>query len=156
MRMMKYYFQVVYVPGKELPVADALSRFPLKVCVVDCKVDDLVKAVEEHMEGVRDALPASTDGLARVREATLNDPEIQELLRVMKSGWPNHISQVRSVVRPYWNSKDMLTEIDGLVLRGHQIVIPRTMRPEMIKLAHQGHLGIVKTKRRARDSMWWP
>ena len=156
MRMMKYYFQVVYVPGKELPVADALSRFPLKVCVVDCKVDDLVKAVEEHMEGVRDALPASTDGLARVREATLNDPEMQELLRVMKSGWPNHISQVPSVVRPYWNSKDMLTEIDGVVLRGHQIVIPRTMRPEMIKLARQGHLGIVKTKRRARDSMWWP
>ena len=148
MRMMKYYFQVVYVPGKELPVADALSRFPLKVCVVD-----LVKAVEEHMEGVRDALPASTDGLARVREATLNDPEMQELLRVMKSGWPNHISQVPSVVRPYWNSKDMLTEIDGVVSRGHQIVIPRTMRPEMIKLAHQGHLGIVKTKRRARDSM---
>jgi hypothetical protein len=156
MRMMKYYFQVVHVPGKELPVADALSRVPLKVCVVDCKVDDLAKAVEEHTEGVRNALPASKDGLARVREATLNDPEMQELLHVMKAGWPCQITQVASVVRPFWNSKDMLTEVDGVVLRGHQIVIPRLMQPEMIKLAHQGHLGIAKTKRRAKDAIWWP
>ena len=54
------------------------------------------------------------------------------------------------------NCKDILTEMDGLVLRGHQIVIPKSLRPEMIKFLHEGHLGIAKSKKRARDSIWWP
>ena len=30
------------------------------------------------------------------------------------------------------------------------------MRPEMRKLRHSGHLGIEKTKTRARSSLYWP
>ena len=43
-----------------------------------------------------------------------------------------------------------------MILRGHQIVIPVALRSEMINRAHEGHLGIAKTKARARDVMWWP
>ena len=68
------------MPGKKLPVAYASFRHPLKVYVVGSMVDNLVKVVEGHVERMRDALPASNDGLVRVREATLNDPEMQELV----------------------------------------------------------------------------
>ena len=55
-----------------------------------------------------------------------------------------------------WRHKDLLTVVEGLVLRGHQIVIPKSMRKEMLKLSHDGHLGIVKTKKQAQQSVWWP
>ena len=156
MRTMKFYFQVVYVPGRELQVADALSRRPQSPANVDSMVDELIKAVEEHVEGIRDALPASKDGLLRIKEATRQDLDMQELIRVVNAGWPNRVTQVVAAIRPFWSHKDLLTVVGGLLLRGHQIVIPKSMRKEMLKLAHDGHLGIVKTKKRARQSVWWP
>ena len=36
------------------------------------------------------------------------------------------------------------------------MVIPHTLRGEMLERAHEGHLGIVKTKTRVREVIWWP
>lgn len=43
-----------------------------------------------------------------------------------------------------------------IVFREAKVVIPQTLRKEMVKRAHEGHMGIEKSKRRARDVMWWP
>lgn len=59
------------------------------VYAIDSKVDDLAKAVEERVEGSRDAVPASKDGLLNGREATLRNPEMHELMRVVRSGSPD-------------------------------------------------------------------
>ena len=40
--------------------------------------------------------------------------------------------------------------------RDNRIVVPASMRKEMKNILHSGHLGIVKTKLRARDSLYWP
>ena len=156
MRMMKFHFEVVYVPGKQLVVADMLSRQPLGIQPGDAVMKELVLAVEEHVHEIKTVLPASESALSRFREATSSDPEMMELLRVIHSGWPDHVSQLPIIVRPYWCAKEMLTEVDGIILRGQQIVVPKCMRPEMVQLAHEGHLGITKTKRRAREAVWWP
>jgi transposase InsO family protein len=44
----------------------------------------------------------------------------------------------------------------SLVLRGTRVFIPRTLRRRVLALAHEGHLGIVKTKQRLRSKVWWP
>lgn len=36
------------------------------------------------------------------------------------------------------------------------MVIPQRLRDEMLKRAHEGHLGIVKTKVPVREVIWWP
>ena len=43
-----------------------------------------------------------------------------------------------------------------LVLRGCRIVVPKKLRHRTLRLAHEGHLGIVKTKQRLREKIWWP
>ena len=134
-------------------VADMLSRQPLGIQPDDAVMKELVLAVEEHVHEIKAVLPASESALSRFREATSSDPEMMELLRVIHSGWPDHVSQLPIIVRPYWCAKEMLTEVDGIILRGQQIVVPKCMRPEMVQLAHEGHLGITKTKRRAREAV---
>lgn len=42
------------------------------------------------------------------------------------------------------------------VLRGSHFIVPRQLRGEVLKLAHVGHQGIVKTKIRLRSNVWWP
>ena len=43
-----------------------------------------------------------------------------------------------------------------LVLRGTRIVVPKALRGEVLRLAHEGHQGIVKMKARLRTKVWWP
>ena len=49
-----------------------------------------------------------------------------------------------------------LSEYDGLVLRGERIIVPVALRDSAVKLAHEGHQGICKTKQRLRSKVWWP
>lgn len=42
------------------------------------------------------------------------------------------------------------------MLRGTRIVIPATLREELLKCAHEGHPGISLMKRRLRAKVWWP
>ena len=37
-----------------------------------------------------------------------------------------------------------------------EMVIPVAMRAEMLDRIHEGHLGLVKLKRRARRCLYWP
>ena len=42
------------------------------------------------------------------------------------------------------------------MMRGKRIVIPLSIRSEVLRLAHEGHQGIVKMKNRLRTKAWWP
>lgn len=59
-------------------------------------------------------------------------------------------------MRSYHNIKDELWETHGLLWKGEQVVVPTILRSKMKKLIHEGHLGIVKCKLRARQSFFWP
>ena len=49
-----------------------------------------------------------------------------------------------------------LTVVNGLIMRGERIVIPEKMRKHMVKIAHEGHQGIVRTKQVLRAHVWFP
>ena len=48
-----------------------------------------------------------------------------------------------------------LTINDGIILRNYRLLIPLTIHPKIITLAHQGHLGIVKGKQLLRSKCFW-
>ncbi len=45
---------------------------------------------------------------------------------------------------------------DGIIYKGLRIVVPPSMHNDMLKLVHQSHLGIVKSKQRACEVLYWP
>ncbi len=49
-----------------------------------------------------------------------------------------------------------LSETDGLLIRGNHIIIPESLREEIIEWIHEGHLGLTKYRERAQTSVWWP
>ncbi|XP_064597856.1 uncharacterized protein K02A2.6-like [Liolophura sinensis] len=59
-------------------------------------------------------------------------------------------------VVPYFNLRDELTNEDGLILKGQQIVIPQSLRADMLHRIHSSHVGIEGCCRRARDCVYWP
>jgi transposase InsO family protein len=45
---------------------------------------------------------------------------------------------------------------DGLIMRGTRVVIPKILQNRVIRIAHGGHLGMVKTKQLLRCHVWFP
>ena len=41
-------------------------------------------------------------------------------------------------------------------LKGDRVILPTSMRPEMLQIIHRSHLGIEKCKQRAKDILYWP
>ena len=42
------------------------------------------------------------------------------------------------------------------MLFGERLVVPASLRPDVLQVIHEGHLGRDKCKSRARVSMYWP
>ena len=49
-----------------------------------------------------------------------------------------------------------MTIEDGLILKGTRIVVPNIKQAEILKLIHEGHLGLTKCKLRAKETVYWP
>ena len=61
-----------------------------------------------------------------------------------------------SVQSTLTTNREELTIEDGLILKGERIVIPPTLRPEILDTLHKGHLGQEKCLLRARTTVFWP
>ena len=73
-----------------------------------------------------------------------------------KWGWPETKPQVPHSIRQYWDKRDELAVLDGVIYRGMRIIIPPSMRPAMLAVIHGTRLGIVKCKQRAIEAPYWP
>ena len=70
-------------------------------------------------------------------------------------GWHDKHS-VTDAVKAYWLSRGELTVAQNILLKGTRIVIPSSMRLEILDKIHEGHQGIVKCRGQAKRSVRWP
>ncbi|XP_063635188.1 uncharacterized protein K02A2.6-like [Cydia splendana] len=155
MRLYPYTFTLVYKPGKYLYIADALSRAPAPNAGTPLPPLDHLEAQAQVC-----ALAASnalTDThLLEVQRCTKEDNELQNLIKVIKRGWPNEKDKLNDTLKCYWNIRDELTTDFGMVWKGNRIVIQKCMRHDMLKKIHSSHFGLDKCKLRARETVYWP
>ncbi|KAK9688198.1 Integrase zinc binding domain [Popillia japonica] len=86
----------------------------------------------------------------------MKDKELQELKIMVKDGWPNKKQSVNDIIKPYWNYRDVITEVDGILFKSNQLIIPQSMKKEILQKLHYSHLGINKTISKARETVFWP
>ena len=66
------------------------------------------------------------------------------------------IKEVPNILQSYWKFREELTVEDGHVLKGTRIIIPNKKHEVLLKLIHEGHLGLNKCKLCAKDIVYWP
>ena len=59
-------------------------------------------------------------------------------------------------LKPYRRIKSELSVKDSIILKGNRIIIPKSLQPRVLDLAHASHQGIVRTKQLLRAKVWWP
>ena len=154
LKLQPYDFKLVPKSGKEVPVADCLSRLPLKDCYYHGMVDDIqhfhVCATEMTSVGA-----FSGPKLKQLTDQTKIDEDLQNLSKLIIEGWPKERQLLNNDMKPYWDFRDELTVYDDIVFKGERVVIPKTMQSEMLHLIHYSHQGLVKSKQLARDVLFW-
>ncbi|XP_048255270.1 uncharacterized protein K02A2.6-like [Haliotis rufescens] len=153
LRMQKYDMEVMYTPGREMYAADTLSRnFPSDQSPTSTTEAD----VQMYVDSILSTVQVSTDRFAQIRAESIIDPEMTALKAIILTGWPNEHSQCPRNLDDFWNYRDELSCIDGVVFKGNRIVVPKGMRKLMLQKIHAGHLGQEKCKQRAREVLFWP
>ena len=157
LRLLRFNFRIVHVPGKDLAIADALSRAPVSSEQVDSQDVDLLAAETAALvDYAVDCLPATTKRLDDIAEWQESDQVCESLARYCADGWP-HSSDAPSDVRPYVEHRAHITLTDdGLLLYNDRLIIPASHRDDILSRLHTGHQGIAKCRRLARNSVWWP
>ena len=86
----------------------------------------------------------SDDKMEEIRNATKNDPDLEQLRCCMKQGWAKALKETPVPVQSYSNSEDEINDINGIVFKGAKIIIPKLMHQEILTKMHTGNMGIQK------------
>lgn len=122
--------------------ADGLSRLPLpKSTGISHDFINFNSIVGE--------LPIEQENIA---EATRVDETLEKVLGFVETNsWPkrNDNADIRVLVR----RQDEVSVVNGCIMLGNRIIIPRKLRRAMLNLLHNQHIGIVRMKATARGAM---
>ena len=138
-------------PGPEIFIADWLSQHnheegkdkPIKD--MDIRVDTIqsVTDIPECMS------------ISQLQQASAQDDHLQCLKSFIIAGWLSTKDELHSDLNPYWSYRDDLEVIDGVVMKGRQIVIPTVLKQQVLDQLHTNHMGIEKTKLLTCKSVYW-
>ena len=150
MRLMRFNSQAGHVSGKQMVVADTLSRSPLELE----QEPDTVEDVPAFVNLVEPTRPATDNQLERIREASRRDAQLPKVINFTSLGWRTLVQEVPPQIRELFDSRGHLSINNGL-LTYDRIVIPANMREEILERIHTGQQGITKCRKRANMSVWW-
>jgi len=142
-----YTYKIEYRPSDKHGNADALSRLPL-----NCEVSKL----NEH-ENSKSTL------MINFVKTPVSSKEISDSTRVDKVLKTVHDCLLKNIGLPnsseftaFRNVSNSLNVDGGVILKDCRVVIPRNLQDKVLKVLHEEHMGISKTKSLARSYVWWP
>ena len=137
LRLRRYDLKLEFKPGKYLIVADTLSRaFDRSV-----KKSNTEEEVKAHVDMIRQNAQVSDPMWEKIATHTKDDEELKDVLNAVHFGWESDHAQS---LKPYYHFRGDITEIDGVLVKGPKVIIPKTLQGDMLKKIHEGHLGIEK------------
>lgn len=150
MRLLKYDINIVYLPGRDMLIADLLSRAYIKDHVEeDSEMQYVIHAISNN-------IPMSDEKKDLFRKSICDDQVLSQVYNFCKSGWPKSRKKLNSDMKFYYNLREKIYLSNELLFLENKIIVPSNLRQEMIQLVHKPHFGIQKTKMRARQLFYWP
>ena len=151
LKIHQYRVQVIYKPGSDIFIADWLLRHNH----AEGK-DQLIKDMELWV----DIIQTTTDmpkclSMTELQQASSQDNHLQKLIHFIITGWPYSKDKISEELKSYWSYRDELAVIDGIMLKGMCIIIPNSLRQQVLNQLHINHMGIVKMKLLAHKCVYW-
>ena len=182
-KTLRYRFKIVHIPGIKHLAADATSRYPsgpsdrnhLPLRDDRDEQDDSPVNMCEMLAGLRcteepqvnvdlpihdsaiGALTHSSVTWQRVKQETATDTNMSQLLEMIEQDTIlNSRNDLPDRLREYFQFRNELMTLDGVILYKDRVVIPPSLRHEVIKTLHSAHQGVQAMISRAESSVFWP
>ena len=84
--------------------------------------------------------------ISQIQQASAQDEHLQCLKSFIIAGWLSTKDELQSDLRLYWSYRDDLTVMDGVVMKDRWIIIPTTVKQQVLDQLHTNHMGIEKIK----------
>ena len=181
-KTLRYRYKMVYVPGIKHRAADGISRHPtgepLKMTIPDHiayikhECPDSAYSLQSlafltagntlHTNDVNNqvifsvASSLNSQGLnavtwEMVRIATASNSTMHCLVELIESGMPEFRHEFPETLCV----RDDLYTVNGVVLYKNRIVIPLSLRQDVLTVLHSAHQGVTSMNSRAEASVFW-
>ena len=87
-----------------------------------------------------------------IRYVALEDDHLTMLSTYVMHGWPSTRSEVIRGVQQNWSFRDEVAVIDGIAMKGRNIIITASLQKRALDKIHDIHMGIEKTRLLAHGS----
>nr|XP_039261226.1 uncharacterized protein LOC120337496 [Styela clava] len=130
----------LYLYGKTNP-ADYMSMHPIEMQNVHSD-----KVTEEYVNYVCENTCPKAIKLCEIKSASENDSVIQNVIKCLQN----------NLWYKYKDCEEMSIFAKIASERGNRIVIPVCLRRKIVDIAHEGHMGMSKTKSLLTEKIWFP
>ncbi|UYV85033.1 hypothetical protein LAZ67_X004344, partial [Cordylochernes scorpioides] len=142
-----YDFEIEFIQGKQ-NIADIFSRQPLSNTSDEKWLEDYVHKVLSITSEELQAL-----SLKEIKVCTEQDPLFQKLKDMVQKGvWPYPLNEE---FKCFYKFKDELSIFDNLILKGSRILLPSKLIKRVLRIAHETHQGMTRTKQLLREKYFW-
>lgn len=151
MKLFPYQFELKYLPGKYMYVADYLSRnFLMKNVQDDVVMKDMVHTVSKC------EVVFSQGKFEWFQNETLSDEDLFKVHQYYQDGWPSSSKELVGEVAHFFKLRYEITHDNGLMYYNEKLIVPKKCRMHILSLAHETHLGYEKIKDKINDVFYWP
>ena len=147
LRLQQYNMVIMYQPGKEMLLADALSHLPSRANNTEIKLDLWVDTIS--------FVTFSSSQLTKTTTETQKDPILSTVHWLTLNGWP----QSMKTQYQEWHAiigifRDELLIKGDLLIKGERIIIPTSCRDSILADLHRSHEGANRSLSLAKTCMY--
>ena len=150
LRLQQYDCEIYYKPGKEMLLADTLSRAYSE--------DYERSATESEVECIHAThfLPFPDDQLKELQRETACDPTLQFVKKVILDGFSDTKEKQQAAIHQYFEIRDELSVHGGVIFKDQQCIITQSLRQKIKQKLHDSHIGSQGCLCRAQETVYWP
>ena len=132
-------------------ISDALSKLPTH----NTKIGNQ-QEVEGLKVSISEVSPVQSNvSFDQFKEHTFKDLVLQQLKEYVMQGWPMAQKDCIEQLRSFHTFKEEISTIDGLLFKGQRLIVPAILKSKLLQVLHRSHMGVTKTKERARSTFFW-
>ena len=183
-KSLRFAFKIIHIPGSKHRAADGVSRHPVGKSEQVYLQDDVSTAYslaplleisaqstcgpgdytflgtdEPNMAAAMAGAISDLKSITwdQVREATASDESMCNLLNlILEYNFPKTRNQMPDKLHDFYTIRDSLHCYDNVILYNNRIVIPPSLRAQVLKALHSAHQGTSNMIARAESAVFWP
>ena len=155
-QILDYNIEFHHQEGTKMHLSDALSRLNTHDNAVEKSKAKPVADFNITIHDVEILTGFKSLSLHQVHQETECDADMQLLKQHIFDVFPRSRSCLPEPIWPYFNYRECLSVVDGVIMKGLCIVIPASLRTKTLDTLHSSHVGETKTIEHARTVLFWP